>query len=225
MWQKFVVLLAGVLLLMTGVEIFLRRKARPGFVADAAHQRFRLAFAALLSFFLYLLLHEGGQALAAIAFGMSDVGHTDLFGEHGFPSPAFAAGTWIEEWQIAVLSAAGLVTPTAAGYVLAWFWLTSWGRTLRARCPTADAIWSFLICTVLFAHFGLLLSVAGLSRDSDYSAFVRFGPFLPWAVKLLVVLIALVNAAVLSPVVRHLSDIMRGGLAAETVPTDLGPAT
>jgi hypothetical protein len=203
-WQKSLLLLIGLSFLLGGMDLYQHWRQHTVRGPSALHQQITLAFAAVFSILCYLLVHEGGHAIASMAFGTFDWSAGNTFGLNAPPQPRHTGAGQLKDWQLTVQSAAGPLTPTLLGYLLAALWLAPWGRRLRTRHPDTDALWTFTAATALFAHVGLLLPMMRITRDVDYLYVIRYGPLTPWAVDAILLGMAVVSAALLFPLARHL---------------------
>lgn len=118
-WQIFLIVLVSLFFLTGVVSAWLAYRDRGAPVSGRA-AAWRLAFLAyvlaLLVLFVYLLLHEGGHALASIAFNNFDIRRSDFFGLHGSPHSGVRGAGEIAGWQRAVQSIAGPLLPILAAY-------------------------------------------------------------------------------------------------------------
>jgi hypothetical protein len=178
---------------------------------------FGLASFSLLALLLYPLLHEGGHALAAAAFGVYDPAGSDLLGLRGEPHASGMRGLeGVAAAPHAIISSAGPLLPTLVAYLSFALWRSRWGKRVRGRAPVADAFWCGLTAVLLFGHLGLLLPLAGLMQDADYRGFAEGSG--PWhiAARALVVILALVNSALIVALLRHLRGVWRGRAGMDT---------
>lgn len=211
-WQKLLVLLVA-LFAVSGILYFRqRRRIRVGRSAPAlAGSRF--AFLAiglgLFVLFFYLLLHEGGHALAAIAFGSFDLSRSDFIGLYGNPHSGVNPEVALADWQKAIQSIAGPLLPILVGYVLIAFWRSRWGTVARGRNVLLDIFWSFTIFTILVSSLGLLIPIIRLSPDGDYSGFVNFIPLARWQADALLLTIVSINVYLLCRIIPHLVKLRR----------------
>ena len=110
-WQKFLVLIC-VLLIVSSVLYFWQQtrknkgQAGRGFVASRVF--FLSVSLAVFAIFLYLLLHEGGHALASTCFGNYDLSRSDFFGLRGSPHSGVHSDIQLMPWQTAIQSFASL---------------------------------------------------------------------------------------------------------------------
>ena len=120
-WQIFLIVLASLFVLTGVVSAWLGHRFR-GEAGSGQAAAWRLAFlasgVALFVLFVYLLLHEGGHALASIAFDNFDIRRSDFFGLRGSPHSGVRGAGGLAGWQKAVQSIAGPLLPIVAGYIL-----------------------------------------------------------------------------------------------------------
>lgn len=168
-WQILVaVMLAG--LVVAGVVTSAIRKPNSRLRAQAAHV-FRVLSVAAVALFVYLLCHEGGHALAALAFGKFDLAGSDFWGLHGNPHSGLRGDVAVASWQQSVVAIAGPLLPNLVGWVLfvAWRSPRVWRR--REGSPTLDLFWSGVTALLLFPAVALLGYALDLVSDSDWQGF------------------------------------------------------
>lgn len=102
--------------------------------------------------FVYLLLHEGGHALAQIAFGHFDFARSDFWGLHGHPHSGGKMGPPLQPWQHTVISCAGPMLPTLAGFGLFALWVLPLGRKLRSLRPMVNLYFSAMVAMLVFSE-------------------------------------------------------------------------
>lgn len=211
-WQKFLVLLCFLFVVSGVLYTWQKHRSHTGKPAPAlatVHILFLSSSLVAFALFFYLLLHEGGHALASIWFGNFDLSRSDFFGLHGAPHSGVKPGIQLEDWQKAVQSITGPILPTLVGYVLFMVWRSRWGTRIRIQKTTVDIFWSFAIFTLLFAHLGMLLPMTGLHMDGDYNGFVSNVPFARWQANALLLLFASINAYMLYRTIPHLVKLRR----------------
>ncbi|HNX34042.1 MAG TPA: hypothetical protein PKM57_05405 [Kiritimatiellia bacterium] len=220
-WQKSMAFLLSLLALSAGVEAWQVRRRRRGLAAPAyVSARIARLFLGLGLFilFVYLLLHEGGHALASMAFGSFDLQRSDFFGLSGSPHSGIKPWVKLPAWQGAVQSAAGPLLPILTGYALFAFWRSRRGTALRSRRFIVDVFWSFTLATLLVSPLGLVLPMIGAISDSDYSGFANAGWLTRWQADGLVLACVLINGYLFWRVFPALVTIRRRlqtGLAQE----------
>ena len=130
-WQMFLIVLTSLFALTGVVSAWLGHRFR-GEAGSGQAAAWRLAFlasgVALFVLFVYLLLHEGGHALASIAFDNFDISRSDFFGLRGSPHSGVRGAGGLAGWQKAVQSIAGPLLPIVTGYILYAAWITRWGK-------------------------------------------------------------------------------------------------
>ncbi len=160
---------------------------------------------------LATLAHEGGHALAQAAFGGWDPSHSNLLGLVGEASSQGRA--YLTGWKRAVVSIAGPALPNILAYLSFALWVSPPGRRIRSRRRTLDALWSTQTLILLFGQLGMLLALAGLMTDSDYSNFVQpLGSWEPVA-DVSLIAVALINATLIWVIGRRLLRLWRGAAA------------
>jgi len=161
------------------------------------------------------LLHEGGHAIAQAAFGGWEASQSDLFGLWGEPHSIGRASD-LSAWQHSIIAIAGPALPTVVAYLSLAIWVSAPGRRVRSRRAALDMFWSGLTLALLFGQLGMLLPLAGLMTDTDYSGFVQaFGSLKPVADGLLIILAA-VNAVLIWIFAKHLLSLRRKTTAMAT---------
>jgi len=163
----------------------------------------------LLVIFTYLLLHEGGHALASICFGNFDWSRSDFLGLAGSPHSGIRLDVELEPWQKAVQSIAGPLLPVLAGWVLFLAWRSARGKRIRFRSRFGDEVLSITILTLAVSSLGLLVPMAGWARDADYSGFIKNVPVGSWQANTALLLVVLTSMLILVSVVRHLVELGR----------------
>jgi len=213
---RFFALMGAWLLAIGGLSVRSRLLARRGRAQPQSAMLKRAAqwaLAGLAAGIAYVLAHEGGHALAAAAFGVLDIRHSDFLGLRGQPGVMTTSRERLAAWQNATFSIAGPVLPTILGYLLFALWISKPGRRLRSRSSLADEIWSGLVGVLLVGQFGYVLAATGLVTDGDYLGFIRnIGQARALADAVLGAA-AIVNAVIIYIVGRHLRDIVRAWLA------------
>ena len=211
-WQKFLMLLVSIFALSGALNLWRRHRSRVGRPIPAlagSRSVFLATGIALFVVLFYLLLHEGGHALAAISFGSFDLSRSDFFGLYGNPHCGFNPKVQLANWQKAIRFIAGPLLPTLVGYILFAFWRTKWGTGLRGKSAIVDLFWSVTIFTIFFSHLGLLIPITRLGSDSDYSGFINHIPFARWQADALLLIVALINVYLLFRIVRHLVHLVK----------------
>ena len=211
-WQRLLLVLVS--LAVVGAALCLpglfRRTAGP---TSPAFQvgRTILMWVAIVLFanFFYLLLHEGGHALASICFGNFDWSRTDLLGLTGAPHSGIRPEVELEPWQQAVQSIIGPLLPIFVGWVLFVAWWSAPGKRICTMRAVFDGFFSFSLLVLLVSSLGLFISLTGLRRDSDYAGFIDNVPVASWAANTILLLIGVISVAMLVPVVGHLIQSSR----------------
>jgi hypothetical protein len=140
------------LLAVSAVFVVICRKAKnpKNYVASIA--AFHALLLGLVAMFLYLLFHEGGHALAQLAFGHFDLARSDFWGIRGHPHSGGAMGPPLAPWQHTVIGAAGPLLPTFVGFALFLLWRSDGGRRLRSSWPMVNLYLSAVVATLVFAE-------------------------------------------------------------------------
>lgn len=212
---KFFLLALIVMAIAGPLYAYARLSARRGHPRPALQwSGLLLGYACFLVVILALptLLHEGGHAIAQAGFGGWDPARSNLLGLWG--EPRSVGRTYdLPPWQQSIVSIAGPALPTLVAYLSFVLWVSAPGRRARSRRPVLDAFWSGVTFVLLWGQLGLLLPMAGLLTDTDYSRFVLpFGSLKPLADALLVVL-ALINGALIYVFGRHLLRLRAKSIA------------
>jgi len=155
------------------------------------------------------LAHEGGHAIAASAFGVLDLSRTDLLGLKGAPHVGHAFGGPVAPWQRAILSIAGPAFPTIIAYLSFTLWRSKSGKRIRSNAVVLDVFWSGLTALLLFGHLGLLLPMAGLMSDTDYSGFVENTGWSYSLSNALIGAVCIINTLLIFLLARHLIGLLR----------------
>lgn len=159
---------------LSGLAVLLLRRAANPRVRLRALAVFHALLLGLVSLFLYLLFHEGGHALAEMAFGRFDLARSDFWGIRGHPHSAGTAGPSLEPWQQTLISCAGPMSPTLAGFGLFVLWALPSGKKLRRLRPTASLYFSATVAGLIigwtFCTPAYLLGL--ITEEGDIVAFV-----------------------------------------------------
>jgi hypothetical protein len=193
------------LLVLSGLWAALARKSANAKRRAASLYLFQILLLGFALIFLYLLFHEGGHALGEIAFGCYDFARSDFWGIHGTPHSGRAPGPPLEPWQQAVISGAGPLFPTFAGWALFLLWRSRRGRNVRKARPLVSLYSSAVIAMLVFPLIvvaGFLLGV--IRGDGDWHGFITNVPGPLWLVKGLLWGVLLANAVILWRVVPEL---------------------
>lgn len=157
----------------------------------------RLLLAAMVSA-LYLLTHEGGHALAEIAFGRFDWGRSDFFGLYGRPHSGGTLGPALHPWQRAMISGSGPFLPTVVGLFLFVVWITPAGRRVRVRRPRVELWFLAMVAGLLLPSLIVTpLYLLNIVTDGDWQGFISNVPGPLWLIHGLLWLAVVVSAAVL----------------------------
>ena len=210
LWQKFglliVALFASSLLWFIAQKHSVERKETAKRLAILVLARYCLVLMSLSlsALILYLLLHEGGHAIASLSFGSFDFSRSDFFGIHGSPHAGTSPDVHLPSWQRAIEDIAGPLLPTFAGYIVFALWATAWGRRMRQNNIMTDMFWSCSLFILLFPIIGLFIPMIGISADGDYDGFVKYAPLARWQINTLLSIVVIINAVILCKVVPHL---------------------
>jgi len=215
MMPRFIALVGALLLVIGGLSARSWLRARRGHAQPQSIMLKRAAqwaVAGLAVGSAYVLAHEGGHALAMVAFGLGvDFSRSDFLGLHG--QPGVMGGSTprdlLAPWQNATISMAGAALPTILAYVLFGLWISGPGKRLRSRSALADEIWSWLVGAFLFAHFGWVLAATGLVSDADYAGLMSSIGEWRTAANVIIVAVGVINAVIIYIVARHLVDHFR----------------
>lgn len=146
----------------------------------AAQTALQTTSVALAFIVLYLLLHEGGHALPAIAFGNFSLRGSDFLGIGGTPHAGLKPGAQVAPWQRATVSIGGPLLPILAAMACFLWWRSKAGQQLRARYESVEFVFStlilgFLLTAIVFPAFAL-----GLVSDGDWRGFSENVPGGAW---------------------------------------------
>ena len=140
------------LLAFSAVCVVLLRKAEHSRTRALSLAAFHSLLLGFLLIFVYLLFHEGGHALAQIAFGHFDFARSDFWGIHGHPHAGAIMGPQIKPWQQTVISCAGPMLPTFAGFGLFVLWGLPLGQKLRSLRPMVNLYFSATVAVLVFSE-------------------------------------------------------------------------
>jgi hypothetical protein len=140
------------LLALTGIVMVLWRNETGSSIRPVSSAAFNSLLLGLVLIFTYLLFHEGGHALAQIAFGRFDLGRSDFWGLHGHPQSGSRLGTPIAPWQQLIISCAGPMLPTFAGFALFLLWRSRFGQKVRSMSPMVNMYFSAMVAILVFAE-------------------------------------------------------------------------
>gem|GEM_PF-2355805 len=174
--------------------------------ARAAAVLCRLLWVPAICLFFYLLLHEGGHALAALAFGRFSWAGSDFWGIGGSPHAGLRTVAAIPPWQRAVISISGPLLPLFAGWLGAAWWFSAGGRRRRDCVPFLDLLASSMLFLFLVTSVVLPGYVLGLISDGDWRGFIENVPFphgFAYAAVMSVFAISAVILVRISPQVRN----------------------
>jgi hypothetical protein len=181
-WQIWSRAYVGILVI-SGVWAGLARKSkdkRRRILSSFIFNGLLLGFILIL---VYLIFHEGGHTLAASIFGQCDWARSDFFGIHGTPRAGLKAGVQVEPWQRAIVSFAGPMLPTLAGWVLFLFWRSRAGSKFRNRNPIVNIYLTAIVGMCVFPFIAVLGYLSGLVSDGDWLGFIENVPWPLWLVK------------------------------------------
>ncbi len=149
-WQIWSRTYAGLLVVST-ICVLLLRKAQPSRTRALSFTAFHSLLLGFVLIFVYLLFHEGGHALFEIAFGHFDPARSDFWGIHGHPHSGGSMGPQPKPWQQTLISCAGPMLPTLAGFALFVLWALPLGRKLRSVHPMLNLYFSALVASLVFS--------------------------------------------------------------------------
>ena len=206
-WQLLCRILAGVVFAVAVWAAFtVRRRSSQQYDAVSVLQRLAVV---LICIFLYLLLHEGGHALASLAFGRYDLSRSDFWGLHGTPHSGIRADVSIEPWQRAIQSFAGPTLPILTGWALFAWWCSAMGRRTRKQRTLTDLLSSTLIALFLFTALVGPGCSLGLISDGDWRGYSDNMPGPTWLAHFLVWVIFVVSAVMFVRVIGHAAQCWR----------------
>jgi hypothetical protein len=189
---------------------FTRRRPDTRLYAVSTHA-FRALAIAIVCIAAYLLLHEGGHALAAAAFGRFDLSRSDFLGIHGTPHSGLNWEVPVRPWQRAIESFAGPALPTLVGMALFLAWRSRWGRHVRERSANVDLL-ATGVCTVLVLPFAVTVPayMAGLVSDGDWRGFINNVPGPRALIYAVLACATAVCVGMLCRLVPHVRTLLRG---------------
>jgi hypothetical protein len=221
-WQRFLALLVVVAVASGLVLAWVRMSPRwPAWRGQALG----VLWVALLTSLgpIYLILHEGGHALALLVFGALDLGRSDVLGLRGGPHVGILMGAKLAGWQQAVVAVAGPALPILVGWVLLVLGVTPAGRRIRARRPALELFLSLAAALFLFTGVALAAQALGiLNPDGDFRGFVENVALPLWASKAILAASGLLSFAASIAVARHVVLLVRSMRRAQQTTTDKG---
>jgi hypothetical protein len=140
------------LLVLSGVFVVLWRNEKDSNIAAASITAFHSLLLGLVLIFVYLLFHEGGHALAQIAFGRFDLARSDFWGIYGHPHSGSTMGPPLEPWKQVLISCAGPMLPTFVGFGLFLLWCSPMGRKARSLRPMLNLYFSAVVAALVFSE-------------------------------------------------------------------------
>lgn len=158
---------------------------------------------------LYLLLHEGGHALAALSFGRYDLATSDFWGWRGNPHSGLRPEVNVEPWQQAVESFAGPMLPILAAWILFGWWRSGMGRRVRTAHGLADFLSSSIVAGFLLTSIVLPGYALNLVTDSDWRGFIDNVPGPAWLARFFVLVAFVVSAMLFAKVMPHACECWR----------------
>jgi hypothetical protein len=150
-WQIYSWTYVG-LLVLSGICVVLWRKSGNSRARAFSITAFHSLLLGLVLIFVYLLFHEGGHALAEITFGRFDLARSDFWGIHGHPHSGRTMGPALAPWKQTVISCAGPMLPTVAGFGLFVLWGLPPGRKLRSLRPMVNLYFSAIVAGLVFSE-------------------------------------------------------------------------
>jgi hypothetical protein len=139
------------LLVLSGFCVLLGRNAESAKTRALSLTAFHSLLLGLVLIFIYLLFHEGGHALAQLYFGCYDFARSDFWGIHGHPHSGGTMAS-LEPWQHTVISCAGPMLPTVAGFAFFLLWGLPIGRKLRSLRPIINLYFSAIVAILVFSE-------------------------------------------------------------------------
>ncbi|MBX3178870.1 MAG: hypothetical protein KF886_16060 [Candidatus Hydrogenedentes bacterium] len=212
-WQVYSRVFLGLVVASALWALFARRseRARNRVLSRQVAMMLSMAF---LAMFMYLFFHEGGHALAELAFGRFDLASSDFWGIHGRPHSGGKPGVALAPWQQGLISGGGFIGPTLAGWLLYLLWITPAGRRLRHAYPAPSLYYAAVLAMALIPSVitpGLLL---GLIDDGDWWGFVTHMPGPSWAIQGIVWISLFPNAWILWRIVPEFLRVAKAHFAA-----------
>ncbi len=140
------------LLALSAVGVLIFRNSRYVKRRTAVLGSFHALLLGFVLVFIYLLLHEGGHALAQIAFGHFDLAQSDFWGIRGHPHSGGGMGPPLQPWQHKVISCAGPMLPTLTGFALFAAWALPIGRRIRGVRPMVNLYFSAIVAILVISE-------------------------------------------------------------------------
>jgi hypothetical protein len=224
------------LLAVSAICWILLRKAENSKIRSSSIAAFHTLLLGGSVMFVYLLFHEGGHALAQIAFGHFDLARSDFWGIHGHPHSGATMGPQLAPWQHALISCGGPMLPTLAGFALFGLWFAPFGQRLRHAHPLANLYFSANVAGLVFAEAvcGPAYLLGLITAEGDLLRFAASEGVPVWPIKVALCGIFLLCAWILWRVtpeirrawIRSFSSPVSGGREAAPIPpNDTADAT
>ena len=198
-----------VLFIFSGLSTLLFLKSQNKQIKTASLTIFHSLLLALTAMFIYLLLHEGGHAIASGIFGVFDWNRSDFFGIHGRPHSGRIFGSQVEPWQQAIISIAGPLFPTLIGWVLFILWQSKPGKRLRSMRPLVNIYFTAIVGICVFPFVVVLGYLTKMTSDGDWRGFIENVPGPVWLMKVLIFGVFIVNCFILYPIVSELWRLLK----------------
>lgn len=199
-----------VLLILSGICVLLTWKAKDSKKRGLSFAAFRSLLLGAVLIFIYLLFHEGGHALAQISFGTFDLARSDFWGIHGHPHSGGTMAS-IEPWQRTLISCAGPMLPTLAGFALFLLWSLPKGWKFRSLRPMGNLYFSAIVAMLVFpeAVLGPFYLLGIVDAEGNLIGYVRDAGGPVWLVKVLLGGMFLFSAMILWRVVPEVFRVWK----------------
>lgn len=138
---------------------------------------FQYLFLGFLAMFLYLLFHEGGHALAQIAFGRFDLSRSDFWGIHGSPHSGGGSGPALEPWKQHLITGGAVILPTLVAVALFLFW-RQWLR--HRNYPVVRLYVTAIVALFVLPYIAAVGCLLGVMNDTHLDAFIALLPGPKW---------------------------------------------
>lgn len=211
-WQIIsLVIVSGVI--VTGLWALAARNSSNPRQRKNSRDIFIMFFLVFSSPFLYLLFHEGGHALASLAFGGFDLAASDFWGIYGAPHSGLKASVHLLPWQRSLVSMSGPALPLLVGWALFIPWRMKKVKEWWKTHPKLNLFHTFYLVMFIFPWIATAGCLLGICQDSDWRGFIENVPGQLWLVKTLLWASVAISAFIMWRVVPEAFRCIRTAFA------------